>query len=75
MRKVFLGGSHVGPALPSMRRKAGERCARDVLPELVRRYDAALQIVSGEGARKLQENGGMAAWLREFERKEYSASA
>ncbi len=48
---------------------------RDVLPELVRRYDASLQIVSGEGARKLQESGGIAAWLREFERKEYSASA
>jgi hypothetical protein len=48
---------------------------RDVLPELVRRYDASLQIVSGEGARKLQESGGMGAWLREFERKEYSAFA
>jgi len=48
---------------------------RDVLPELVRRYDASLEIVSGQSARKLQERGAMAAWLREFEKKEYSASA
>lgn len=48
---------------------------RDVLPELVRRYDASLEIVSGQSARKLQERGGMGAWLREFEKKEYSASA
>jgi hypothetical protein len=47
---------------------------RDVLPELVRRYDASLEIVSGQSARKLQERGGMGAWLREFEKKEYSAS-
>ncbi|HET8924757.1 MAG TPA: hypothetical protein VFN26_17385 [Candidatus Acidoferrum sp.] len=48
---------------------------RDVLPELVRRYDASLEIVSGQSARKLQERGEMGAWLREFEKKEYSASA
>jgi hypothetical protein len=48
---------------------------RDVLPELVRRYDASLEMVSGPSARKLQERGGMGAWLREFEKKEYSASA
>jgi hypothetical protein len=47
---------------------------RDVLPELVRRYDASLEMVSGPSARKLQERGGMGAWLREFEKKEYSAS-
>ena len=48
---------------------------RDVLPELVRRYNASLEIVSGQSARKLQERGAMGAWLREFEKKEYSASA
>lgn len=48
---------------------------RDVLPELVRRYDASLEIVSGQSARKLQERGGIGAWPREFEKKEYSASA
>jgi hypothetical protein len=56
----------------------GERrnvALRDVLPELVRRYNASLEIVSGESGRKLQERGGMGAWLREFEKKEYSASA
>jgi hypothetical protein len=41
----------------------------------VRRYNASLEIVSGEGARKLQESGGMGARLREFEKKEYSAFA
>jgi hypothetical protein len=63
------------PLCPACGGKRENVALRDVLPELVRRYDASLQIVSGEGARKLQENGGMAAWLREFERKEYSASA
>lgn len=48
---------------------------RDVLPALVRRYDASLEIVSGEGAAKLRESGGVGAWLREFEKKEYPASA
>ncbi len=63
------------PLCPTCGGKRENVALRDVLPELVRRYDASLQIVSGEGARKLQENGGMAAWVREFERKEYSASA
>ncbi len=63
------------PLCPACGGKRENVALRDVLPELVRRYDAALQIVSGEGARKLQENGGIAAWLRKFERKEYSASA
>ncbi len=63
------------PLCPACGGKRENVALRDVLPELVRRYDASLQIVSGESARKLQENGGMAARLREFERKEYSASA
>jgi hypothetical protein len=48
---------------------------RDELPELVRRYNASLEIVTGDAARKLQQVGGMGARLREFEKKEYSASA
>ena len=63
------------PLCPACGGKRENVALQDVLPELVRRYDASLQIVSGEGARKLKEKGGMAAWLREFERKEYSASA
>jgi hypothetical protein len=48
---------------------------RDGLPELVRRFNGSLEVVSGEAARKLQGSGGMGAWLREFEKKEYSAFA
>ena len=63
------------PICPACSGKRENVALRDVLPELVRRYNASLEIVSGEGARKLQESGGMGAWLREFEKKEYSASA
>jgi len=63
------------PICPACGGKRENVALRDVLPELVRRYNASLEIVSGEGARKLQESGGMGAWLREFEKKEYSASA
>lgn len=61
----------VCPACGGKRENVG---LRDVLPGLVRRYNASLEVVSGEAARKLQEAGGMSAWLREFEKKEYSAS-
>jgi len=63
------------PACPACRGKRKNVALRDVLPELVRNYDAELEIVTGEGAARLQENGGIGAWLREFERKEYPASA
>jgi peptide subunit release factor 1 (eRF1) len=63
------------PICPACGGKRENVALRDVLPELVRRYNASLEIVSGDGARKLQESGGMGAWLREFEKKEYSASA
>jgi Bacterial archaeo-eukaryotic release factor family 10 len=52
----------------------GERCAvtlRQIVPELARRHQVPTEVVSGEAARRLQEAGGMAARLREFERKEY----
>jgi hypothetical protein len=48
---------------------------RDVLPELVRRYNVPVEIVSGESAEILRQSGGIGAFLREFERKEVSASA
>jgi hypothetical protein len=63
------------PICPACGGKRENVALRDVLPELVRRYNASLEIVSGDGVRKLQESGGMGAWLREFEKKEYSASA
>jgi hypothetical protein len=48
---------------------------RAILPFLVRRHGVSIEIVSGEAARKLQEIGGICAWLREFEAKEYTSSA
>jgi hypothetical protein len=48
---------------------------REILPGLGRRHQVAVEVVSGEAARKLQEAGGMGAWLREFEKKEYSSAA
>lgn len=63
------------PVCPACGGRRQNVALRDVLPELVRRYNASLEIVSGESARKLEERGGMGAWLREFEKKEYSASA
>jgi hypothetical protein len=35
----------------------------------------SIEIASGEAAQKLQETGGICAWLRETENKEYSSSA
>jgi release factor family 10 len=52
----------------------GERHAvtfRGVFPELARRYNVSLKVVSGEAARKLQAAGGMGGWLNERGRKEY----
>jgi hypothetical protein len=44
---------------------------REVFPELARRYNVSLEVVSGEAARKLQQAGGMAGLLNERGRKEY----
>jgi hypothetical protein len=63
------------PVCPACGGKRENVALRDVLPELVRRHNASLEIVPRESAGKLQENGGMGAWLREFEKKEYPASA
>jgi hypothetical protein len=43
----------------------------DVLPELARRYKVSMEVVSGDAGQKLEKAGGMGAWLRQFERKEY----
>ena len=48
---------------------------REILPGLGRRHQVAVEVVAGEAAQKLQEAGGMAAWLRGFEKKEYSSAA
>jgi|GEM_PF-697843 len=63
------------PLCPACGGKRKAVALRDVLPELVRRHKASLEIVSGEAVAKLQKSGGMGAWLREFEKKEYSSSA
>jgi len=63
------------PVCPACGGKRVNVALRDVLPELVRRHDASLEIVSTESAAKLRARGGMGAWLREFEKKEYPASA
>jgi peptide subunit release factor 1 (eRF1) len=60
------------PACPAC---GGERQAvrlREVLPLLARRYNVSVEVVSGEAARRLQEAGGMGAWLRETAKKEYA---
>ena len=62
------------PRCPACGGKRKHVALPDVLPELVRLYNASLEIVSGEGAAKLHESGGMGSWLREFEKKEYPAS-
>jgi rubrerythrin len=38
---------------------------REVLPELLRRHQVELEIVSDEAAKRLKETGGMAAWIRQ----------
>ena len=60
------------PACPAC---GGERRIvrlREVLPQLARRYSVSVEVVAGEAARRLQEAGGMGAWLRETEKKEYA---
>jgi hypothetical protein len=56
---------------PACGRERHSVTLRDVLPELVRQYKVSVEVVSGEAGDKLKAAGGMGAWLREFERKEY----
>ena len=60
------------PACPAC---GGEREVvrlREVLPQLARRYNVSVEVVAGEAACRLQEAGGMGAWLRETAKKEYA---
>jgi hypothetical protein len=59
------------PRCPACGRERYPVRLRDVLPELARRYKVSVEVVSGDAGRKLESAGGMGAWLREFERKEY----
>ena len=59
------------PTCPACGRERYAVTLRDTLPELARRYNVSMEVVSGEAGRKLEKAGGMGAWLREFERKEY----
>ncbi len=59
------------PTCPACGRERHGVTLRDILPELTRRYKVTTEVVSGDAGRKLQAAGGMGAWLREFERKEY----
>jgi hypothetical protein len=59
------------PKCPACGRERYPATLRDVLPGLARRYNVSMELVSGEAGQKLQKAGGMGAWLREFERKEY----
>ena len=63
------------PACPAC---GGERHVvklREVLPLLARRYNVSVEVISGEAAHRLQEAGGMGAWLRETAKKEYAQTS
>jgi len=59
------------PLCPACGRERYAVTLRQLLPELARRYNISLEVVSGEAARRLQQAGGIGGWFREFERKEY----
>jgi len=60
------------PACPACGGEREVARLREVLPQLARRYNVSVDVVSGEAARRLQDAGGMGAWLRETEKKEYA---
>jgi hypothetical protein len=61
----------IDPVCPACGRERHTVTLREILPELARRHKVSMGVVSGEAGRKLEEAGGIGAWLREFERKEY----
>jgi hypothetical protein len=63
------------PACPACNGERKTIELRTILPLLVQRHRVSIEIASGEAAQKLQETGGICAWLRETENKEYSSSA
>jgi hypothetical protein len=60
------------PACPACGGEREVARLREVLPQLARRYNVSVEVVEGEASRRLQEAGGMGAWLRETEKKEYA---
>jgi hypothetical protein len=59
------------PLCPACGRERYAVTLRQLLPELARRHNISLEVVSGEAARRLQEAGGIGGWFGEFQRKEY----
>jgi hypothetical protein len=59
------------PRCPACGRERYPVTLRVILPELARHYKVSMEVVSGDAGSKLEKAGGMGAWLREFERKEY----
>jgi hypothetical protein len=47
----------------------------DALPELARQFNTEMEVVSGESATKLQDAGGMGAWLRQARQVEFTLAA
>jgi hypothetical protein len=60
------------PACPACGGEREVARLREVLPQLARRYNVSVEVVTSEAARRLQEAGGIGAWLRETEKKEYA---
>jgi rubrerythrin len=56
------------PACPSCGGERHETSLRQVLPELLRKHDVELEIVSGEAGERLKQTGGMASWIRQPKR-------
>jgi Bacterial archaeo-eukaryotic release factor family 10 len=63
------------PVCPACKGERKRVSLRGIFPGLARRYQVAVEVVSGEAAQKLKEAGGIGAWLREFEKKEYRSTA
>jgi peptide subunit release factor 1 (eRF1) len=63
------------PVCPACNGERRTVALREILPVLSRRHEVAVEVVAGEAAQRLQEAGGIGAWLREFEKKEYSSAA
>jgi hypothetical protein len=53
------------PLCPTCAEKRRPVMLLEILPDLAKRYDINLEIVSGEAAESLKKGSGMGAWLRE----------
>lgn len=54
------------PVCPKCRGTRSVAALHDVLPTLARKHEVALEIVSGDAAKRLREAGGLGGWLRAF---------